>query len=255
MGGGREMSHSRKARALDGNGLRWMRPGSDTGRRPSAGLRPDQSEAVASRWVRLGALAGIAGPAAFTISWVVASLRQPGQAATAVLISGLAADNARDPWIMVAGFVLLGGCAIGFGSALRVALGDRFADRAGPSVIQAAGLLTIAAGLLRRDHTLLTSGQVSWHNHAHDVVSAVVYVLLITSLALLALRFRQDSRWQSLALPVGLVAASSAVLLVAYNLAEHAAWAGLVQRIAVTLALAAVVAVAVRLAASAWART
>lgn len=207
----------------------------------------DSSGPAASGWLRLGALAGMAGPALFTLAWVLASLRQPGLSATTVLISGLAADNAHDPWIMVAGFVLLGVCAVGFGMALRPVLGDRWQDRLGPSVVQIAGALTIAAGLFRRDHVLLTSGPVSWHNHAHDVVSAVVYVLLIGALALLGYRFRQDPAWRALALPLGVIAAWCAVLIVAFNADQHAAWAGVVQRLAVSLALAAVVAVAVRL--------
>ena len=68
-------------------------------------------------------------------------------------------------------------------------------DRAGPGprLIQGAGVLTIAAGLLRRDHMLLTSGSVSWHNHAHDVVSVVLYVDLVLAQLLLARRFGRDT--------------------------------------------------------------
>ena len=37
-------------------------------------------------------------------------------------------------------------------------------------------MLTVAAGLLRRDRMLLTApAGESWHNHAHDVVSALIY--------------------------------------------------------------------------------
>ena len=53
-------------------------------------------------------VAGIAGPVAFTGAWIVSSLRQTGYPAAEIQLSGLAAPDARDPWIMVAGFVVLG---------------------------------------------------------------------------------------------------------------------------------------------------
>ena len=57
-----------------------------------------------------GAWCGIAGPAAFTAAWVAASLRQPGYSASQVQLSGLAAMDARDPKIMMAGFIRLSVC-------------------------------------------------------------------------------------------------------------------------------------------------
>jgi hypothetical membrane protein len=203
-----------------------------------------------SGWERLGAVAGVAGPVAFTLAWVVAALRQPGESFAAVQISGLAADNARDPWIMMAGFLLLGCCAVAFGWALGRALGGRGMAGPGPLVIQVAGVLTIAVGLLRRDHVLLTGGAESWHNHAHDVVSAISYVLLVSAPLLLARRFRRDPRWRRLAAPLAAVALLSAALLAVFYSAPRDSWDGLLQRIAVSLPLAGVALVAARLAAT-----
>ena len=210
---------------------------------------------------RAGAAAGIAGPAAFTCAWIASSLRQAPHPAAEIQISGLAASDARDPWIMVAGFVVLGGCTVAFGAALRDALGGhggvgqgRWRCGAGPAprLIQGAGLLTIAAGLLRRDRMLLTPGSVSWHNHVHDVVSAVVYADLVAAQVLLAARFGRDPepgeqtwrRWRPWLLASGL--ATGAVLL-AFAADTSAAGAGVLQRAAVIIPLAAVAAVAVRL--------
>ncbi len=53
-----------------------------------------------------GAVNGVAGPAVFTGAWIVSSLLQTGHRAVDLQISGLAAPDARDPWIMIAGFVL-----------------------------------------------------------------------------------------------------------------------------------------------------
>jgi len=206
-------------------------------------------------------VAGIAGPVAFTGAWIVSSLRQTGYPAAEIQLSGLAAPDARDPWIMVAGFVVLGGCTVAFGAALHDALGrsssvgqGRWRGGAGaaPRLIQGAGLLTIAAGLLRRDRMLLTPGSVSWHNHAHDVISAVIYADLVAAQVLLAARFGRDPgpgaedwrRWRPWMLASGLATGAALVVFAADT---SAAGAGVLQRVAVTIPLVAIAAIAARL--------
>jgi hypothetical membrane protein len=201
---------------------------------------------------------------AFTAAWAVSSLLQTGHAATQVQISGLAAPGARDPWIMITGFLVLGGCSVVFGSALHRELGGSgrqegregqteragHAERAGagPRLIQAAGLLTVAAGLLRRDQMLLTApAHESWHNHAHDVVSAVIYVALVVAPLLLARRFRGDPRWSPLRWPLVGASLVTAAVLVVFFTGAFPSSAGLLQRIGVSVPLAAVCAVAARL--------
>lgn len=196
--------------------------------------------------------AGIAGPAAFTGAWIVSSLRQAGYPAAEIQISGLAAPDARDPWIMVAGFVVLGGCTVAFGAALHEALGGRGGAGLAPRLIQGAGLLTIAAGLLRRDRMLLTPGSVSWHNHAHNLVSAVIYVDLVAAQVLLAGRFGRDPAgleltwrsWRPWLLASGL---ATGAVLIAFVAVTPAAEAGVLQRVAVTVPLVAIAAIAVHL--------
>ncbi len=162
-------------------------------------------------WIRLGAAAGVAGPAAFTAAWIAASLLQTGHSAAEVQISGLAAPDARDPWIMIAGFAALGGCSAGLGSALHRALGGAGQAGPGPRLIQAAGVLTVAAGLLRRDQVLLTApASESWHNLAASSLVAAAILAVFFSQAL-------------------------------------APWNGVLQRIGVTVPLAGLCAVAVRL--------
>jgi hypothetical protein len=80
---------------------------------------------------------GVAGPVLFTAAWVVSSLRQAGVPAAGVQLSGLAADDARDPQIMMAGFVVLGACSAGFGAALGRVSGGRWS--AGPWLVVVAG--------------------------------------------------------------------------------------------------------------------
>jgi hypothetical protein len=189
-------------------------------------------------------VAGIAGPAAFTAAWIASSLLQTGHPAAEIQISGLAAPDARDPWIMVAGFVVLGGCTTAFGAALHNALGGR---SGAPRLIQGAGLLTIAAGLLRRDRMLLTPGSVSWHNHAHDVISVVIYADLVAAQVLLAARFGRDPRWRPWRPWVLASGLATGAVLVAFAADTSAPGAGVLQRVAVTIPLVVIAAIAIRL--------
>jgi hypothetical membrane protein len=196
---------------------------------------------------RLGALGGVVGPALFTVAWVAGSLRQAGHPAAEIQLSGLAADDARDPQIMMAGFVVLGVCSIGFGAALDRVISPR---SAGPWLVVTAGVATVAAGLFRRDHLLLTGPgftSESWHNQVHDVASGVAYAAMLAAPLVLALRFRHDPDWAPVSRPVLVLALGSAVALAVFAFRVAEPWNGVVQRAAVTLALAAEVLIAVRM--------
>jgi Protein of unknown function (DUF998) len=202
---------------------------------------------------RAGGAAGVAGPGVFTGAWVVSSLRQTGYGAAEVQISGLAAPGARDPWIMITGFVVLGGCCVAFGAGLRDVLGGRGRAGLAPGLIQGAGALTAAAGLLRRDRMLLVPGTVSWHNRAHDVISAVIYSELVLAQLLLAARFGRGPRgqgtgdWRAWRPWMAGGAAGTALALAAFAADTSAAWAGILQRIAVTIPLAVMAGIGARM--------
>jgi hypothetical membrane protein len=195
-------------------------------------------------WLAIGTIAGIFGPCAFTAAWIIASLRQPGYGFAQIQISGLAAPGARDPSIMIAGFLVLGASLIVFGLALRRQLDDSGQAGLGPLLIQIAGVLTLAAGLLRRDHMLLTAGPQSWHNYAHNVVSAVLYLLLIAVPLMLAWRLRTVPRWRPITGPLAGAALVAAVILVVFISGVAKPWEGTLQRLGVSLPLASLIVVA-----------
>jgi Protein of unknown function (DUF998) len=205
-----------------------------------------ERDTEALKLVKLAAYGGVAGPVLFTAAWVVSSLRQAGHPAAAVQLSGLAAEDARDPQLMMTAFVVLGACSIGLGAAL-----SRVVPRsAGPWLVMAAGAATVAAGVFRRDHMLLTgpgfTGE-SWHNQVHDVVSVVAYGAMLAAPLVLGRRFRADPDWAVLARPVQVLALASALALAVFASRAVEPWNGVVQRVAVTLALAAEVLIAARL--------
>jgi Protein of unknown function (DUF998) len=193
---------------------------------------------------RFLAACGIAGPVVFTAAWLAGSLLQTGHSAGAVQLSGLAAMDARDPQLMMAGFVGLGACSVAFGAALRRLPA---AGSAGPWLVTAAGVATIAAGVFRRDHLLLTgpgfAGE-SWHNQVHDVVSAVAYGAMIAAPLVLAHSFGQDPDWAGLRRPLQVLALVSAAALALFASGAVQPQNAVVQRAAVTVALAAEVLIA-----------
>ena len=196
---------------------------------------------------RLAAVGGVAGPVLFTTAWMVGSLRQAGHSAAEVQLSGLAAEDARDPQIMMAGFVLLGAGTVVLGAGL----GRLAASRpAGPWLVLVAGAASVAAGLFRRDHMLLAgpgfAGE-SWHNQVHDVVSGVAYGAMLAAPLVLARRWRDDPDWAPVSRPVQALALASAAALAVFASQAAGPSNGVVQRIAVTLALAAGILIAGRM--------
>jgi hypothetical membrane protein len=178
---------------------------------------------------------------------VVSSLRQTGYSAAQVQLSGLAAMDAREPQIMIAGFIGLGACSVAFATALgRVPA----AGLAGPWLIKLAGAAAVAAGLFRRDHMLLVgpgfAGE-SWHNQVHDLVSDVAYATMLAAPLVLGRRFRGDPDWSALSRPLQVIALLSAVALALFASRAVDPWNPVVQRVAVTLALTAEMLVAARL--------
>jgi hypothetical protein len=228
------------------------------------------------QWLACG---GVAGPVLFTAAWVISSLRQAGHPPAQVQLSGLAAMDARDPQIMIAGFAALGVGTLALAAALwRLpappageaappageavppageaapppggSSGLPRPGRAGPALLGCAGAAALAAGVFRRDHLLLSgpgfAGE-SWHNQVHDVASGAGYAAMILAPLVLAREFGRQPGWRPLARPVAVLALATAGLLAVFGSRWLAGWDGVLQRAAVTLALAAEVLIAARL--------
>jgi hypothetical protein len=147
--------------------------------------------------VSLQAAAGIAGRAAFTGAWIASSLRQTRQGPGGLQLSGLAAPDARGPVDHARRFP--GGRRLHGRVRRGAARGARQHATGGagpgPALVQGAGLLTVAAGLLRRDHMLLHAPGgpgASWRNNAHDAISGLIYASLVLAQLALARRFRRN---------------------------------------------------------------
>ncbi len=206
------------------------------------------------RRIGLGTLAGIAGPAAFTAAWLVSGLRQRGYSILHEHISGLAAPDARDPEVMIGGFLALGGSMILFARDLRRRLstdGDR--PGPGPALMALSGLCTVAAGMLRRDRMAnrlpgeTEPTRQSAVNDWHDRMSIGAQTLGFASTVALSRRFRGEPGLADL--PARMLGAGA----IAFGLAAYFGWDtqrpgnGIVQRVGVTISLAGLAGLAARL--------
>jgi hypothetical protein len=192
---------------------------------------------------RLLAACGALAPVIFTTAWVVAGVVQDGYSARREDISALAARSAGHPWLMIAALVTTGLLIAAF--ALALDRGVRRGSVAGPALVAICGLGMVALGLLRNDCSSLTvecearidAGEVSWQHTAHDLVSAPVIAAAVAAPLVLALRFRADVSWRSLA-PYSAAAAPALAALFALGGLELApTWNGVLQRVAVSVAL------------------
>jgi Protein of unknown function (DUF998) len=203
-------------------------------------------------WSRLRAACGIVGPAAFTAAWVVSTIRQERYSIRDEHISGLAAPDARDPWIMTVGFLALGVCTIAFADELDRRLRAERDAGLGPAFLGLAGLGALGAGTFRRDRMSNVSppgappGQ-SLRNDLHDLSSTIGSAAGSIGLVLLALRFHERPEWEPVR-PWALAVATAETAIAAYFARDVVRPGnGIVQRVGISLPLAFMATTALRM--------
>ncbi len=192
------------------------------------------------RLQRIATAAGILGPAAFVTTFVVSERRQEGYSIRDEHISGLAAPDARNPEVLLSGFLMMGVSTIGFATALRQHLGGRRAGL-GPILLGLSGVGAIGAGLLRRDRMLLhppdqpDDHRQSWKNDGHDISAGVIYTTSVGAPLLLYRHLKRDERLAPMA-PVGIAAsAASLTLMGIFATQVDRKGNGVIQRVMVSL--------------------
>jgi hypothetical protein len=202
----------------------------------------------------IGAICGLAGPAAFTAAWLVATRRQPAYSVANEHISGLAAPDAEIPHVMTAGFLALGTCTVAFAADLEERLRTRGrAAGGGPALLAASGVALVSAGLFRRDRlsNYPMPGEPpaaqSWRNDLHDLSAVAAAGYGIAALTALAARFRHDPTFGDLAAPTGLAALVAGGLSAWFATDVVRPGNGIVQRASISIPLAMMARLALRM--------
>ena len=203
---------------------------------------------------RVRALAGVIGPGAFTVAWLVAQRRQDEYSVAHEHISGLAAPDANDPHVMTAGFLALGACTVAFASELDRRLGRGGGPSAGwgPALIGTTGLTTLASGVFRRDRrsNVIPPGQApgqSWVNDVHDAAVVVGGIAGAAGLIALARRFAGGPDWEGYVLPAFSAAVAGSGLTGFFLRDVVRPGNGIVQRASVSIPLAFMARLAIHL--------
>jgi hypothetical membrane protein len=192
-------------------------------------------DGAAAGFRRMAGACAVAGPVVFSAAWLVAWTAQETYSPLREDISALAALDAQQPWIMVAGFLALalGLTALGTG-LLRAVAGGRAA--------RVGALLILLAGV-----GILDAGEVSWQHGLHDAVSGLVFLALVVAQLVLARAFRRDPSWRDLRAYSIFSGGLTLALLVLFVAGPIAGWNGLVQRVFLAVPLVWITVVGIRL--------
>src|SRR5438552_6777790 len=112
---------------------------------------PGRGKMKLKRPIRLLAWFAVAAQAVFVASWIVAGALQPRYSASDSGVSALAAHGMRDPWIAMAGLVVLGLGVAALAPGLRAVLPPRRAAVGAAGLFVLAGAGFVVAGLSRLD--------------------------------------------------------------------------------------------------------
>lgn len=202
---------------------------------------------------RVGLVAGLVGPTVFVTVFLLEGLLRNGYDPLADYVSALSLGPRG--WVQIANFLLVGACLLLFAGAYARSHPTGASSRAAPTLLRVIGAGYLLSGPFVMDPPGTPPAAASWHGLTHDILGAVVFVLMpIACFVLLRRIGREHGRrglwWTVLTLAVT-TAAADVVFTVATKMpalaAATASWAGLLQRLVIIPFMATVALVATHL--------
>lgn len=186
--------------------------------------------------MRILALGGIAGPAAFAVVVLICATLRPDYSHVTNMVSELGATGTPYAALMNdAGFVPAGLMLAAFGVALAGILPRQHLVVAAAVLVTLFGVGVAASGILSCDPGCPRSGG-SLENLLHDRIAPLTFLCLIAGTAILGLRFRRLPAWRHLALYSLLSSGLALVFLAALaSSLESRTLTGLWQRLMLTV--------------------
>ena len=174
---------------------------------------------------------------------IVAGLLDPGYSARSEGISALASVESKSASVMIFGFVTMSLTALAGGSALFLTLRGK-AARTGSVLVVVAGLLTLVAGFARQSCSSLqqacldreSAGDVAGSHVVHNLVSLVLFVLLVAGGFFLAAGLKRNAAHRHLARGTRIAAFAALGFMVWFGSAAYGSNGGLVESVFILLA-------------------
>jgi hypothetical membrane protein len=213
--------------------------------------RMSTSSTIASTLARVGVGAAVTTAAAI----VIAGLADPGYSARSEAISALASVESKSASIMIFGFVTMALTAVSAGTALLLVLKGK-AARTGSVLVIIGGVLTLVAGFARQSCSTLqqscldreSAGTVTGAHVTHNLVSLVLFVLLVAAGFFLAVGVKRNPSHRHLSLPTRLTAFATLVFMVWFGSGAYGTNGGLVESAFILLAFGMPACLAARVA-------
>ncbi|QIK73518.1 DUF998 domain-containing protein [Propioniciclava coleopterorum] len=139
-----------------------------------------------------GAAAGVIGPLVFVGVFLIEGALRPGYDAAADFVSALSLGPRG--WVQIASFLLTGACLILFAAWLRATFPSGPSSIAGPLLLGLIGAGLFASGPLVMDPAGTPLDAATWHGMAHNILGALVFVLMPVAMFVWLRRIRREPR-------------------------------------------------------------
>jgi len=193
-----------------------------------------------SKPARVGAWAGIVGPALFVLVFTVEGWLRPGYEPARMYVSALSMGPRG--WIQISSFLVAGLSFLLFARAIAAEFPTGAASRAGPILFFVMGVVLLCSGPMVMDPQGTPIQQMTWHGLTHQILGAIFFSLCPVTCFVFLRRFLGDPAWKSLrawTLIAGVAIVAAIVLMKVATLPPPPAppgplhpWVGLIQRVA-----------------------
>jgi len=197
------------------------------------------SSTIARTLAKVGVGAAVTTAAAI----IIAGFADPGYSARSEAISALASVESKSASIMIFGFVTMALTAVSAGAALFLGLKGK-AARTGSVFVIIGGLLTLVAGFARQSCSTLqqsclnreSAGMVSGAHVTHNLISLVLFVLLVSAGFFLAAGLKRNAAHRHLSPRARFAAFATLGLMVWFGSGAYGSNGGLVESAFILLA-------------------
>ena len=190
-------------------------------------------------------LCGVLAPALLLLSYIIASLLNPGFNHVLKTVSQLGVNGSKFPWVINSGFILFGVLMFPLACGLYIRFKSRFMARLMWFTLSLSGLCIILTGVFHAERTIVNNLPVI-EGMLHVIFASLGILSLTVAILAAADIFQRYPAWRGFVWPSIAISAIVLVGAVLFSREIVPHWNGLIERVFYSLALGWVWVVAVR---------